>query len=149
MIECWSYLLQYLRCWHLCLKLFLYFINKNGWHHTVNGSVTESAKKIWKKMCDLMMTKHPLAPGCVHAHRCPSLGCASDSIWGRHLRGEQLYIIMCFSKSDSDFNYSTEKKHIWIWNWYIILPDDSKVGEIHNFICFPMHMFFFIRILLS
>ena len=57
---------------------------------------------------------------------------------------EQLCIIMCFSKSDSDFNYSTEKKQrIWIWSWYISLPDDPKVAEIHNFICFPMHMFFF------
>ena len=67
------------------------------------------SKKDWKKMCDLMMTKHPLVPGYVHAHRCPSLGCASNSQWDRHLRGEQLGIIMCFSKSDSDFNFQQKK----------------------------------------
>ena len=70
--------------------------------------VLRNKKKI-KKMWDLMMTMHPLVPGCVHAHIWSSLGCASDSIWDRHLRGEQLCKIMSFSKSDSDFNNSTEK----------------------------------------
>ena len=33
-----------------------------------------------------MMTKHPLVPGCVHAHRWPSLDCVSDSstVWKQH-----------------------------------------------------------------
>ena len=66
--------------------------------------------KTWKKMCDLMITKHHLVPGCVHAHRCPSLSCASDSIRDRHLRGEQLCKIVSFSKSGSGFNYLNKKK---------------------------------------
>ena len=55
-----------------------------------------------------MMIKHPLVPGCVQAHRWPSLGFVSDSIWDRHLMGEQLGKIVYFSKSDSGVNYSTE-----------------------------------------
>ena len=95
--------------------------------------------KTWKKMCNLM-TKTPLVPWCVHAHRWPSLGCASESIWGRNLRGKQLCKIVSSNKSDSDFSYSTEK-HIWIWNWYIAFSDNSKIAQIRNYICFPMHIF--------
>ena len=126
-----------------CALGFFYISSAKIDDITLSMEMLRNQQKKWKKMCDLMMNKHPLVPGCVHTRTCPSLGCASDSIWDRHLRGEQWCIIMSFSKSDSDFNYSTEKKRIWIWNWYTILPDDSKVAEIHNFICFPMHMFFF------
>ena len=45
-IECCSYVLQCLRYWHRCPKIFLYLISQYGWHHPIHGNVTESAAKL-------------------------------------------------------------------------------------------------------